>query len=222
MPLKNTQKTAILSAFGHFFLFSILVALPVAILKLDLNVLKNDISEQSLTEYSEKLLLVATILCYLYVAKIDPSFRRFSALVIGFFACMLIRELDKFFDDWVMHGFWKYPVTLVAASAILYSLLNKAETMKGFSDFVSHRYFSILSLGLALLLVFSRLFGMSSLWEDVLTNGYVRTAKNVAEEGTELMAYFTIFYASLRYALDKRRRSIEHHDHYNCDLNSCR
>ncbi|WP_394209072.1 hypothetical protein [Enterovibrio calviensis] len=204
MQFRHTQTATIFYAISQFFLFALLVTIPVIIIKLDLHVLKNGLSEQSLTEYGEQFLLAATLLCYVIIAKRNPSFRRFGALVIGFFMCMLIRELDKFFDDWMWHGFWVYPASLTAASAMLYALHNRAETLKSFSEFVSHRYFPLLSLGLALLLVFSRLFGMSSLWHDALGDGFVRAAKNVAEEGTELMAYITIFYASLRYTMAMR------------------
>lgn len=205
MSFSHNRSATILRGVLHFLFLSVAAALPVAIIWLDLTVLRNGVSEASLTEYSEQLLLVLTVLCYLYVAKIKPEFRSFGALVVGFFACLLIRELDSFFDKFVWHGFWVYPASLVAASALVYALRDKKQTLDGFSDFVSGTHFPFLSLGLATLLVFTRLFGMGTLWDAVLDEGFVRTAKNVAEEGTELMAYLAVFYASARFTIAEHR-----------------
>ncbi|NGN96126.1 hypothetical protein G5S52_00205 [Grimontia sp. S25] len=200
MSHRSKNAAAIFYAFAQFLLLAVLFSLPVLIIRIDVFILKNSVPEVSAVEYSEQILLFFTTLCYAYIAKQSPSFRRFGALVIGFFLCLLIRELDMFFDQLVFHGFWVYPASIVAASAILFSLTNRAETAAQFAAFVKHRHFALLCLGLVLLLVFSRLFGMGSLWREVLDEGYVRAAKNIAEEGTELMAYVIIFYASLRYA----------------------
>lgn len=201
MPHRSKNAAAIFNAVAHFLFLAVLVSLPILVIRLDIDTLKTGASEGTLVEYMEQFLLTLTILCYAYIAKHNPTFRRFGVLVMGFFLCMLIRELDMFFDQLVFHGFWVYPASIVAASAILYSLTNRAETAEQFAAFVKHRHFALLCLGLVLLLVFSRLFGMGSLWREVLDEGYVRAAKNIAEEGTELMAYVTILYASFRYAL---------------------
>ncbi|WP_325894115.1 hypothetical protein [Grimontia sp. NTOU-MAR1] len=199
MPYRNNNTFAIFNAFAQFLFLAVLVSLPVLVIRFDIDTLKTGASEGTLVEYMEQFLLSLTVLCYAYIAKHNPSFKRFGALVIGFFLCLLIRELDMFFDELVFHGFWVYPAAIVAASAVIYSLTDRVETANQFAAFVNHRNFGLLCMGLAMLLVFSRLFGMSSLWRELLGDGYVRAAKNIAEEGTELMAYVTIFYASLRY-----------------------
>lgn len=204
MSYRSTNTAVILNAIAQFLCFAVLVAIPVLIIRIDIDALKVGSSENTLVEYVAQALLALSILCYAHVAKHTPQFRRFGALVMGFLLCLLIRELDMFFDQLVFHGFWAYPAYLVAAIAIIYSLTDRAETAKEFAAFVSGRPFTLLCFGLAMLLVFSRLFGMGSFWEAILDDGYVRVAKNVAEEGTELLAYFTIFYASALYVWSKR------------------
>jgi hypothetical protein len=54
---------------------------------------------------------------------------------------------------------------------------------------------------MALLMIFSRLFGMGDLWEHLLQGGYARAAKNTAEEGIELVSYTLIACASVWYCL---------------------
>ncbi|WP_167482744.1 hypothetical protein [Enterovibrio baiacu] len=209
MSYSPNRNKVILQSIVQFFVLAVLVSLPILIVRTDVLILKNGLSERSLTEYSEQILLAATVYCYLFVAYAQPACRRFMALVSGFFAVLLIRELDLFFDEAISHGFWVYPATFVAASALIYALSNREETMKGFNAFVSHKEFPLLSFGLVLLLVFSRLFGMGSLWEDALGDGYVRVVKNMVEEGTELMAYFIILYSSARYVLSIHRTQRE-------------
>ena len=54
-------------------------------------------------------------------------------------------------------------------------------------------------MSILILLVHSRLFGMGILWKTILNDGYVNTVKNAMEEGTELLAYVLIFYATQVY-----------------------
>jgi hypothetical protein len=60
-------------------------------------------------------------------------------------------------------------------------------------------------VALALLLVYSRLFGMGVLWEQAMGANYVRDVKSIAEESTELMAYAMIWLAALGYWFEARR-----------------
>lgn len=196
----STNAATIFTALAHFLFFAVLVSLPILVIWLDIDTLKTGATESSMVEYLEHFLLSLTILCYAYTAKHNPSFRHFGALVIGFFLCMLIRELDMFLDELVFHGFWVYPATIVAVGAIAYSLSDRATTATQFAAFVRNKHFSMLCVGLAVLLVFSRLFGMGQLWQELMGESYLRPVKNIAEEGTELLAYAIIFYASLRYA----------------------
>src|SRR5690606_28976404 len=64
---------------------------------------------------------------------------------------------------------------------------------------------------LVLLLVYSRLFGMTTLWHGLLAENYVRVFKNAAEECTELLGYSLIMAAALTYAAQRvreRRRAL--------------
>ena len=52
---------------------------------------------------------------------------------------------------------------------------------------------------MALLLVFSRIFGMGDLWQGILGLNYERIIKRVVEEGLEVLGYTVIFYAAMGY-----------------------
>ena len=71
-----------------------------------------------------------------------------------------------------------------------------------------------MTIGLVLLLIYSRLFGMTALWHGLLSENYVRVFKNAAEECTELLAYTLIMAAALTYAaqrLRERRKALAAH-----------
>lgn len=188
----------ILNGFAQFVFLAFLVTLPIITLSIDFIYLKQGLSENSMTEYLQEILLLLTTLSFAYTAYKDPSTRHFCVLLTGFFACMFIRELDGLFDL-IFHGFWVIPATLVALFSIIFALRNKQQALSTFSCFVQSRHFITLNLGMALLLVFSRLFGIGELWEGILGSNYDRIVKRVAEEGLEVLGYTIIFYSAMGY-----------------------
>ncbi|SFQ36807.1 hypothetical protein SAMN03084138_04883 [Enterovibrio norvegicus DSM 15893] len=85
MSYSPNRNKVILQSIVQFFVLAVLVSLPILIVRTDVLILKNGLSERSLTEYSEQILLAATVCCYLFVAYCQPACRRFLALVSGFF-----------------------------------------------------------------------------------------------------------------------------------------
>ena len=188
----------ILKGFGQFLLLALLVTLPVVTLSYDLIYLKQGIGETSLTEYFQELILLLSALSFAYTAYQEPSIRHFCTLVAGFFGCMFIRELDGLLDL-VFHGFWIIPVLILTAACVIYASRNIKQTIHTFSHFTQSSHFFSLCIGMALLLVFSRLFGMGHFWLGILGPEYDRTIKRVVEEGIEVLGYTIIFYSSLGY-----------------------
>ncbi len=197
----TSQNKALLSTIGRgateFFILSVLCGLVVITLMAIINFSDDPITEKSPVEYIGQLLLSLNIVFFLIIAASQPSHRRFALLTAGFFSCLLIRELDAFFDE-IVHGFWKYPAILLAAITVFYASRSPTETIRGLAFFVQTPYFGIVATGMALLMVFSRLFGMGIFWEMVMDDNYQRIVKNLVEEGTELMAYTIITYGNFK------------------------
>ncbi len=81
----------------------------------------------------------------------------------------------------------------------------------GLAHFIGHRAFPIMCAGVAILLVYSRLYGMQTLWlayaGEACSGLY--SVKTLSEESTELLAYMMIFTSAAFYAgncLRMRRR----------------
>lgn len=198
-------KRVVLLAFGRAALLSCLVSLPVCLLWLDVQWLGNTVGEFSVTELAQLALLAGTVLTLLRLAVRSGEDRRFAVLAAGFFVCMLIRESDSALDQ-LVDGLWQALVAFVATSCLVYGLLDWRSTLRGMARLVSSRIGLLMILGLAILLAYSRLFGMGALWQGLLEDQYLRVFKNAAEEGSELLGYFLIASASLGFVSARIRR----------------
>ncbi|MDN3616569.1 hypothetical protein ACFFUS_09250 [Vibrio gallaecicus] len=158
----------------------------------------NDLpSELSITEMLQQLLLLGCVLSFIHLAKQRAEVKHAALLIAAFFAVMFIRELDHWFD-FIFHGAWVYPAVLVAGSAIYYACKNGKQTIEQLGLILASPHMNTLVIGLMLLLVFSRLFGMGSFWQGVMGENYVGDVKNIAEEGTELLSYALIALGSIK------------------------
>ena len=192
---------------GHMILFALMVSLPPLLAWLDVHWLHDGIGEWSLVELSQEGFLLASVLAFLRLARRRADDRRFALLVAAFFGCLFLREMDEALDL-IAHGFWKYPVAVLAAAGIVQALRDQRATMAGMLRFLVSRPGTIMVVGLVLLVVYSRLMGMSSMWSGLLGDGYVRVLKNAIEEGTELLGYTFILASSVGYVAQRVREPV--------------
>ncbi|MFI3276599.1 hypothetical protein [Vibrio sp.] len=179
-----------------------LVVLAIGIIvnlaiRIDFVYLSGKIGENSITEMLQQLLLLISSGAFAYLAKKRPEVKHAAILISAFFAVMFIRELDYWFDM-IFHGAWAYPAIIIAASAIFYAAKNGKRSIDQLALILASPHMNLLVAGVMLLLVFSRLFGMGSFWQGVMGEHYISNVKTIAEEGTELLAYCLIAFASLK------------------------
>ena len=202
--MDNPNLKIILAAAGRFFAVVCLALLvPLAIL-IDTHYLGNSVGDASVTEYLQETLLALSALGFALVAYAKrPVARGFAILVAGFFAVMLIRELDALFDR-VAHGFWLYPALAVTAATLLLAYRHRQDLLAEMASAAVSRSFIYITIGLAVVLFFSRLFGTGSLWRLVL-DGATNTAlvKTVVQEGLELFGYVLIFVGTAAYCREQ-------------------
>lgn len=158
---------------------------------------ENGISEASLTENTQLLCLAIAFISFARIAHYRPDLKNALALACGLFAVMFVRETDNTLD-FIVHGFWKYPATLVVLIAIGYALSNRKNLIAQMAVLANSKSVNLVIASIILLIVFSRLFGMATLWKTVMGDDYVRLAKSIAEEGTELLAYALIAVTSIK------------------------
>ena len=178
-----------------FILISLLSVGVITAINIDYFFLENNLSERSLTELFQQLLLLTSVAIFAWsAAKIEPS-RTLYILIAGFFACMFLRELDYYFDM-IVHGFWVYPTVLLASLVITYAVKHSENFISSVREFSqTNAYFNIL-VGLVIIMVFSRLFGSGTLWKDVMNDDYHHIYKTIIQEGLELFGYVFVFIGS--------------------------
>ena len=195
----HSDINTIISKLINFLFLLAILTIPIAIINYDVIYLKNNITEQSLTEYIQAFLLLGTSSAFAYLGQTEKLYRRTAFLIAAFFICLLIRESDLFFDQLVFHGFWVYPAFSIAIFALIYANQQREQTITALAEVMKNNYFPILCLGLGITLVYSRLFGMGYMWHQILGDDFQRIVKNIAEESSELLGYILIFYASINY-----------------------
>ncbi|UQY44155.1 hypothetical protein M1E08_20945 [Erwinia sp. PK3-005] len=190
--------------FAGFFGCAIFLALMMGLVFIDVNWMNDALHETSFTEIFQEIELGAIALMFFSQAYQQGNLRYSLLLIGGFFTCMLIREMDFLFDS-LYHGAWVWFALAVAFLCLWPAVLHLPATLSGLVNFLRHPSWNMMAAGLLTVLIFSRLFGMHELWETLMLDGYNRTVKNMAEEGTELLGYSFCQLASLRYLWDVRR-----------------
>ncbi len=180
-----------------------LVGVAFAMIWLDIAVFRTEILEISFTEITQEAMLFTCALLF-WTAPGLPNQRGFKILAGGFFACLLMRELDGLFDP-ISHSAWCWPFGLIALICIGLAFRpgRKSGTFEALAAFSRTPAFGGFSTAMGSL-VFSRIFGMGALWHLILDDGYARLAKTAVEEGIELLTYAMWFAVSIEYFLSQR------------------
>ncbi len=189
-------QSGLLATIVEYTLLTLLMISVPLVVAVDVIVLNHGVHETSVTEFAQEGLLFVSMILMLLTARKRPEARGFLVLVAGLFGTMLVREADVFLDE-ISQGFWVYPALLVSAGAIIYSIRLRSNIITPLVDYSATKGFIYLMIGLLIVLVFSRGFGTSMLWSEVMGDDYVRTYKSVIQEGVELLGYALVCFGSI-------------------------
>lgn len=191
-----SQNARGLFALVELFLLTAILVGVVFTVYVDAVILGNGLSESSITENLHNLFILGSSLAFIAGAVRFPEKRGYLAIVGTLFMGLFIRENDVWFD-FIWQGFWQVPaaIALVIGSTVVWR--NRETVTEPFFQHFDSRYFTFVYLGFLLLVVFSRLFGTSAIWEAVMQGAYTPGFKTVIQEGLELLGYTIVFYGSL-------------------------
>lgn len=185
------------SAVAEFTALSVTVLMVPLFLALDLLVFRNRVTEFSLTELSQELLVLATTILLGFKARRHPESKGLLTLMCGFFACLFIRELDCFFDTVFYRGFWRWLTLATAIFAGAHPLLFQAPVKAPLCRLIGTRSHLFFSFGLIVVLLLSRTLCSGHLiWRGVLSPEAVVLFKNAMQEGLELFGYLFVFWGA--------------------------
>ena len=189
-------------------LFVLFALVPGLFVRIDAVVIAHGVPDFSVTESTQEVLIFISALLFGLCAVRNSDLKGFCVLSSGFLGCMLVRELD-FLLDYIWHGFWFWPAMIIAISSIAYAVTTSRKTLlTEISSFIGTKPYFYISLGIIIVVFFSRIFGSGNLlWSDLLKANYTHEFKSALQEGLELFGYLFIFYGSLLYAKEKATKN---------------
>lgn len=146
-------------------------------------------SEQSIIEISQDFALALMITIAAWAALKKPEWRELFIAIATVAAMMLIREQNNWFKTELFRGAWQIAVFSVLAGSSIWLLPRRAVLAAQLKRILTTQQAATGAIGLFILLIFSRLFGKKVIWENVLGEGFIYSAKMVIEESVELLGY---------------------------------
>lgn len=199
---------AIAKAFLKFLLVASFTLLAPAALYADAVLIGGGVGESSVTELLQEALLFLSAAGFFLLARYNHNVRGFAILVGGFFGVMLIRELDGLFDT-IVHGFWVYPALVWTGFMLTLAARFRQGLAAAMAAATRSQSFVYITVGLVIVLAFSRIFGTGSLWAAVLDGAVVATVvKNSVQEGLELLGYLLVFSGTVGYCREVGLRQV--------------
>ena len=202
--VRDDRRVILRSLRNFAWITALSLAVP-ALALVDAQLIGSRSSEASATEVAQELLLLISVVLFLSAAARSLEMRPILLLAAGFFASMLVRELDYFWDK-VAHGFWIYPAIMVAAIAMISVRQQPTPLLSSWAKYAQTKSYLLVSAGLLIILVLSRTFGSQLMWRPILGDGDVSLTKTVIQEGLELFGYLFVFWGATEVARDCPRQ----------------
>jgi hypothetical protein len=214
-------------AFVTWMLTQLEITFPGS-LKLHVIVNEGDVygtSEFSPIEIIQPFILGICGLLMAWVAKYCPSQRPIAFPFGGLALAFLIRELDFYFDRYLIDNLWQVLVAVAGAFVITYIYRQRRRMKIAWARVWPSPGMALLFAGAVILFAFVRLVGHEPLWQSILGADYQRVVKLAVEEFIELIGYFLWLIGTIEYVYQakaiayrepqpaaQRRRSKRRHD----------
>ena len=156
-------------------------------------------TEFSLLEFVQHLLLLACLSIFAWIALRDRLRRPLAIAFAGLFAVCLVRELDFFFDRYLLDNLWPVLAALITVVVGVYLFRHRGRVEAGWQRSWPSAGLAMVIAGLVLLVVFTQLLSRRSVWLPTLGDDYVRVALLAFEELSELGAYLVIAIGSVEF-----------------------
>lgn len=150
----------------------------------------NQILELSFTEVLQNVCILFSAFLFYQISK-QQNYHFAGVLITAFFLVLLVRESD-FYLDFISHGFWAVPASIITVLSLGYFFRNGKVARAQLAALLNEAHMTKVIAGVVLLIVFSRNYGTGSFWQEVMGEHYIRNVKNIAQEGIELLCYFLI------------------------------
>lgn len=176
---------------------------------LKLHVMVNESDQFGTSEYSpieiiQPFILLICGLLMAWIARNCPSQRPIAIPFGGLALAFIIRELDYFFDRFIVDNLWQALVAVTGALVITYTYRQRKRLKVAWGRIWPSPGIALLFAGAVIMFAFVSLVGHEPLWMSILGDSYQRIVKLAVEEFIELGAYFLWVIGSIEYALQAR------------------
>lgn len=161
-------------------------------------------SEFSPVEIIQAIILAVCGVIMAWVAKHCVSQRPMAILFGGMALIFFIRELDYFFDRYVIDNFWQVLIVIAGSLLIAYTYRSRRRLQIALARIWPSPGLTLLFSGAVILFAFVRLVGHEPLWMSILGDDYRRIVKLAVEEFIELIGYFLWIIGTIEYAFQAR------------------
>ncbi|NQU86605.1 MAG: hypothetical protein HQ541_12665 [Mariniphaga sp.] len=144
------------------------------------------ITENSLTEIFQEIFVFLVAVGFFIAGRKSKELAPILNLLSLLFLMSFIREFNNHID------FWFYIVLPFLGLFVFLLVRNFKKPLIAFQEFIELKSSGSFFIGFLVTYLFSRLFGKTSFWMELMGDAYHRTAKNMAEEGIELLGYTII------------------------------
>ena len=172
----------------RFVSYSIALLVVAKIIEIDM--LDQSVKEGGFVERSQELLVFTSAIIAAAIGLKHPRIRTLSYVFSATAVIALIREMDAFLENNLFDKAWQVLALVVILPTLWFVCKNFNKLMAQFYGIFNTFSFGLMFSGTIIVHVFARLFGRDSVWIAMMTEEkYVRTVKDVAEEGIELLGY---------------------------------
>ena len=176
---------------------------------LKLHVIVNESDQFGTSEFSpieiiQPIILGVCGLLMAWVAKHCPSQRPIAFPFGGLALVFLIRELDYYFDRFLIDNLWQVLTAIAGALVITYTYRQRRRLKIAWGRIWPSPGIALLFAGAIILFSFVRLVGHEPLWVSILWDNYQRIVKLAVEEFIELIGYFLWLIGTIEYAYQAR------------------
>jgi hypothetical protein len=176
---------------------------------LKLHVMVNESDKFGTSEYSpieiiQPFILAICGLLMAWVAKNCPSQRPIAFPFGGLALVFIIRELDYFFDRFIVDNLWQTLVAIAGAFVITYTYRQRKRLKIAWGRIWPSPGIALLFAGAIIHFAFVMFVGHEPLWMSILGDDYQRVVKLAVEEFIELGGYFLWLIGSIEYTYQAR------------------
>lgn len=161
-------------------------------------------SEFSPVEIIQAIILGVCGVIMAWIAKYCETQRPMAILFGGLALIFLIRELDYFFDRYVIGNFWQVLIVIAGSLLIAYAYRSRRRLHIALARIWPSPGLTLLFSGAVILFAFVRLVGHEALWMSILGDNYQRIATVAIQEFIELIGYFLWIIGTIEYAFQAR------------------